>query len=1823
MTMENKWFRMFFSMLFAAAMVPSLCLAGANDDDDDDSGDPCGGDANSVSLSVPCGQLAHGSIVSSAFLVLEEHQPSALTVTPQALNLVIGGYGGYSMKSAVVKSGGSREISFIAGAGKLLRFTVASGANVGYPVGNYASDDERLLLRDATGALWDGTGKPAFYEIKENNGDFYRFVADDESNDFLNLSSVKKDGREQSLFDIGLFVVRDELILRQIKTPSRLMDIVTETDSRYRIDIYTTKEVNETPNANGMYEPYAGSVPMEKWIVQNPDTNNINHVTLTRNIGYSETEGDYTTKRVSDYTYLASRNEWSVSKDGGVTYERIAKELVTGQDKKVETREVGKNGVVQFRQTDTRKFFSWGSPVVEKKKYIDAQNAITTSYTYYDDSTDAGSYKQKKMMSRSDGYWERFEYDSEGRLSKKISPFGSGDITSSEAQSRVTEYDYTLLDSVNEPVEFNDTRPRTVTEKTLGVVTKKTFYSYPVINNERHEIEQVCLDKDAAYKAAAPWSSTDKLIRVKSFYTSVTNQAGYVAHKAGRLKSVRHPDGLLDSYDYEKGTYTVNGTSPGTFSANSGGTDWREIVTHGTEASSAGIATKSLQEVRVWNKYGDEVLRETRACNYNGSTYDRINWVVAQHDDLGHPVNVYYSDGTQVSGVWGTGCCGKDSGTDRYGIQTAFVYDDYKRLTSMSRAAGGGVGEIATEYVLDGKGRRLSETRLGGSLSLVSTNSYDWMGRKLWNRNESDLETFVDYNDVARKETTTFPGGATRIVEKNADETVRSITGTAVVQETYSYGVNSNGTRWETKFLGSNGAASLRWEKTTIDMAGRVEKTEKPAFGGGTLEVVRQYNAKGKLEKQIETAPGTATETTFYEYDLLGNLFRTGQDANGDGVLTVNSMDRIAETDFAYSDGKKYTWAMVYSEDNGDGYVTTQVRIDELVSLGGTETGYSGKLAASVSTTDRFNQTTIHKTFIDRANAAVVQVADLPVSTNDQVQVVINGFVQTNSSAQAVVQTYSYDDLGRRTEVSSVSDGGSRSVTSITHYNARNQIDYTEDAAGNRITYTYDPDSGRKDTQVNALTNTAYYAYDLRGNVTNEWGSTYPVEYEFDSFSQLHKLRTFRDEAGAPDVTTWLYDEATGLMTNKVYADNKGTTYDYWPDGKLKTRSWERGETTDYAFDTLGQLTNINYSASVTPDIDLVYNRMGQRLSADSTVAAYEYQYALNGMLTNETVIANGITNVITRSVDTFGRPTGYDLLTGGTASSQSVDYGYDSLGRFSVVTSSVASVNSVVDYFWMDGANLLNGYSTAGISPALSVSYAYETNRDYKTNVTNRAGTDLISSFDYVYDAHGRRTDRTDKFESNTPVDNKFGYNERDEVTMAKFGTDMYRYYFDDIGNRDYIQELTPAQRQYTANELNQYTEIQGVANTHDDGNLTDDGKWSYEWNGENRLMAMESLSLTNGATRLEFTYDYMGRRISKKLFAYNGSSFDPERTSFFLYDGWNLISETEFNPQSEVVSRQCYTWGLDLTKTLQGAGGVGGLLSQTSINSTTNTYYPVCDANGNVSDYVDAFGNVVAHFEYDAFGRVTDETIASGLDGRLFALRFSSKYEDVETDLNYYGFRFYGAEMGRWLNRDPIGERGGVNIFRCTHNDLVNFIDILGLEEDPCCEDGEQIDCDELLDLIGDQYELFQDLSEALGDLLDDQYDTLLDMYGYEQLENIMETLAGAAVGAGLGNAWRAGTASSLGQGGSLSVDLARSGVLTGGGISSSAGFDVAAGSAGGVFVGEQLAGLIPGIPDLMDTDGVNDMMEDGVQSLDDMVDQLNDALGDNRDTYRSCCQ
>ncbi|MGE0269234.1 MAG: RHS repeat domain-containing protein [Candidatus Omnitrophota bacterium] len=135
---------------------------------------------------------------------------------------------------------------------------------------------------------------------------------------------------------------------------------------------------------------------------------------------------------------------------------------------------------------------------------------------------------------------------------------------------------------------------------------------------------------------------------------------------------------------------------------------------------------------------------------------------------------------------------------------------------------------------------------------------------------------------------------------------------------------------------------------------------------------------------------------------------------------------------------------------------------------------------------------------------------------------------------------------------------------------------------------------------------------------------------------------------------------------------------------------------------------------------------------------------------------------------------------------------------------------------------------------------------------------------------------------------------------------------------------------------------------------------------------------------------------------------------------------------------------WGLDLSQSLQGAGGIGGLLVTVDGSTPFLFHHHMYDGNGNVGQLVDVSdGSIDAQYEYDPYGNAI---IATGILANSNPYRFSTKYLDSEYGLYYYGYRYNEPATGRWLSRDPIEEDGGINLYGFVMNSPIIHYDVLG---------------------------------------------------------------------------------------------------------------------------------------------------------------------------------
>ena len=230
-------------------------------------------------------------------------------------------------------------------------------------------------------------------------------------------------------------------------------------------------------------------------------------------------------------------------------------------------------------------------------------------------------------------------------------------------------------------------------------------------------------------------------------------------------------------------------------------------------------------------------------------------------------------------------------------------------------------------------------------------------------------------------------------------------------------------------------------------------------------------------------------------------------------------------------------------------------------------------------------------------------------------------------------------------------------------------------------------------------------------------------------------------------------------------------------------------------------------------------------------------------------------------------------------------------------------------------------------------------------------------------------------------------------------------------------------------------------VAFSYDqNGNLISDGRRGFDYDDENQLIRV---TVTN-EFKSEFIYDGKMRRRVTREYKWQNSAWVQSSETRYVYDGMLHIQERDGNN----IPRVTYTRGLDLSGTFQGAGGIGGLLARTddsliAAGSPDAHAYYHADGSGNVTMLINENEIPVAKYHYDPFGR----TIAqSGPLADANTMRFSSKEYHAPSGLYYYLRRYYDPNLQRWLNHDPLGEAGGINLYAALGNSPINYVDIDG---------------------------------------------------------------------------------------------------------------------------------------------------------------------------------
>ena len=221
-------------------------------------------------------------------------------------------------------------------------------------------------------------------------------------------------------------------------------------------------------------------------------------------------------------------------------------------------------------------------------------------------------------------------------------------------------------------------------------------------------------------------------------------------------------------------------------------------------------------------------------------------------------------------------------------------------------------------------------------------------------------------------------------------------------------------------------------------------------------------------------------------------------------------------------------------------------------------------------------------------------------------------------------------------------------------------------------------------------------------------------------------------------------------------------------------------------------------------------------------------------------------------------------------------------------------------------------------------------------------------------------------------------------------------------------------------------------------DGNMTYYGDWYHTWDAENRLTSSQPAGFaTNGAVRLEYVYNHKPLRVAKikKQLSGRGADYpfnplqpgtwDAIETRRYVWDGYNIAAEIVIDEVTPSTNITYYVWGTDLSGTLQGAGGVGGLLA---VVRNGTPYFPCYDANGNVTASVDAAGNIRAHYEYSPRQNIIRRPRPPSRIASAPSRSMPRQPSDVPNQP-------YAPGLGRWMTAIRWG-RGGRNLYGFVHS-------------------------------------------------------------------------------------------------------------------------------------------------------------------------------------------
>jgi RHS repeat-associated protein len=1114
----------------------------------------------------------------------------------------------------------------------------------------------------------------------------------------------------------------------------------------------------------------------------------------------------------------------------------------------------------------------------------------------------------------------------------------------------------------------------------------------------------------------------------KYTYTDALQLSSYVVDLAGRTNQYQYaccglataidPDGVTTVYDYDTLKRQVAAT---TLRAGTSGVKLTNILdAAGRVLASQRIGTDLSVMTLVQSQYDilSRVVRETNALggvttHTNVMTGNR-SCVTNIYPDLGTRVEVYYADG-RLQSISGTAVAPVQYA---YGIETD-TDGSWREFTLETRPdANDGTSEWTKTYT-DGARRQYKTIYAGASSNPFSISYYNSLGQVTNQVDPDGVSTLYAYNGKGEQVLTVVDMNRDYNIDFSGPDRITLTTNDVVADH------GANVRRTQLFAWGTNGSASSNVLSTT-EISTDDLQTWSTVWNNGVAATAHSTTvyAAGGNRYQTNTAPDGSFSVSAYQYGKLAST--TSYDSTG---------AQIVKTSFGYDTH----WRQNTATDARNGTTTTYFNHADQVSSTITPPPASGQ-AGQVTTN-----------FFDGVGRIIA--TRLPDNTSVTNVFYPTGQGQLTFGSRQYPVAYSYDTQGRMKTMTNWSSVATQTGARVTTWNydpyrgfLTNKT-YDGNAAGPTYTYT---DAGRLASRLWARGLTTTYSYNDAGDlaaVTYDDGVTPTVSYGYDRRGRQSAATNgpsacvlALNDIGQTLSESWYGGPLDGLVLTNGYDQFTRRTnlwaqqsnnsliqqsFDWDPASRLQSVS-DGTNSAAYTYLANSPLVGqINFATNGTVVMSTVkqydsLNRLTSIASLTNSAPVASFAYAYNSA-NQRTAVTNVDNSYWLYTYDALGQVTsGRKYWADGTpVAGQQFVYAFDDIGNRQSAGNGGNQFGGNLRY-QNYSANTLNQYTQRTVPGYLEL--VGTANSNATVSLWGSGGLLSPSSRKGEY------------FWAELPVNNTTGAVWLSVTNLAVLNNGSSPDFETNIAGSEFL----PASPEAYGYDL--------------DGNLTNDGRWSYTWDAENRLVKMAARVPTGPQISLQFDYDWQGRRIRKQVWGnttWYGTSTNDLR---FVYDRWDLL--TELSGSSPL---RTYIRGLDLSGSVQGAGAVGGLLEVTYFGALTTNCFPAFDGNGDVAALVNAGdGTSLAHYEYGPFGEVTRATDPAAKAGPF---RFSTKYQDDETDLLYYGYRYYNASMGRWCNRDPLEEAGGLNMYSAFNNSSPNNEDERGefpyLLVCPCARD------------------------------------------------------------------------------------------------------------------------------------------------------------------------